>query len=174
MKKKFTLFTVAALSLFALGACSTTTPTKKEASQVSSSAAEANASTDAAKSTDYKVGDTIVFDGHMEITIMGVEWTEERNQFADTQPERVLKVTYNIKNLSDEDYVVGNDMELYVAGNKMETYPNSSTFETISKGRNFEGAVQHFGVNGSGDMELEVEPSFAFDTEPAIIKLDIQ
>ena len=58
MKKKLTLFTVAALSLFALGACSTTTPTKKETSD---SATKASSTTEAATNTEYKVGDTIVF-----------------------------------------------------------------------------------------------------------------
>ena len=49
MKKKFTLFTVAALSLFALGACSTTTPTKKETSD---SATKASSTTEAATNTE--------------------------------------------------------------------------------------------------------------------------
>jgi len=122
----------------------------------------------------YKVGDVITFDDEAEFTITGAEWTDERNEFDDTNPERVLKVTYNVKNLSNDDYVLGTDLELYVNGQKMDTYPNDSTFDSISKGRSYEGAVEYFGVNGSGDIEVEVEPSFSFTTEPAVVKLDIQ
>ncbi len=123
--------------------------------------------------TTYKVGDTITFKDEAEITITGAEWTDERNEFDDTNPERVLKVTYNVKNLSDDDYVLGTDLELYVNGQKMEDYPNGSTFDSISKGRSYEGAVQYFGVNGSGDIEVEVEPAFSFTSDKAIVKLDV-
>lgn len=177
MKKKFTLLTVVSLSLFALAACSTTTPTKKESSDAKTEQ-KSEEVTEAPKETTYKVGDTIVFDGYAEITITGAEWTDERNQFEadflETVPEKVLKVTYNITNLSDKDYFVGSDIELYVAGKKMESYPNTNTMDTVSAGRAYEGAIQHFGVIGSGAIELELEPSIAFDTEPAIVKLDIQ
>lgn len=122
----------------------------------------------------YKVGDVITFKNEAEITITGADWSDERNEFADTTPEKVLKVTYNVNNLSDDDYVLGDDLELYVNGQKMDTYPNGGTLDSISKGRSYEGAVQYFGVNGSGDIEVEVEPSFSFTSEPAVVKLDIQ
>ena len=104
MKKKYTLFTVAALSLFALGACSTTTPTKKETSD---SATKASSTTEAATNTEYKVGDTIVFKDVAEITITNVAWTDERNSASDIVANKVLLVTYNLTNLTDDDYVVG-------------------------------------------------------------------
>lgn len=171
--KKIMFLGVSLLTVGVLAACSTTTtPTKKDTSAKTEQSTTESSSE--AKETTYKVGDTIVFDGYAEITITGAEWTDERNQFEDSQPERVLKVTYNAKNLSDDDYVIGSDMELYVGGQKMESYANTNTFDTISKGRTFEGAVQHFGVNGTGEIEIEIEPAFAFDAEPAIVKLDIQ
>ncbi len=176
--KKITLLGVTLLSVVALAACSTkATPTKKDTS-AKTEQKSTSASSSESKKTTYKIGDTIVFDGYAEFTITGAEWTDERNQFESKvvkkAPEKVLKVTYNVKNLSDKDYLTGSDMDLYIAGNKMEVYPNTNTIETISAGRSYEGAIRHFGVIGKGEMEIEIEPSFIFDAEPAIIKLDIQ
>ena len=168
MKKKYTLFTVAALSLFALGACSSgSEPTKGEAD------ASTVETTTVADKTSFAVGDTIVFDGSAEYTITAAEWTDERNEFADSQPEKVLKVTYNMTNLSDEDQSIGMDMNLYVGGKKMETYPNTNTMDSLSAGRTYEGAIQHFAVNGTGDIELEVQPILDFSAKPAIVTLTL-
>lgn len=144
----------------------------KAIDETSSSTTE-QASSSSSQST-YNVGDTITFEDEAQFTITGAEWTDERNQFDDTNPEKVLKVTYNVTNLSDDDYVLGSDLELYVNGQKMEDYPNGGTFDTISTGRSYEGAVQYFGVNGSGDMEIEVSPAFSFTSDKAIVKLDIK
>ena len=168
MKKKFTLFTVAALSLFALGACSSgNEPTKGESDSTTVE------TTTVADKTTFAVGDKIVFEGSAEYTITAAEWTDERNEYADSQPEKVLKVTYNVTNLSDEDTSIGMDMNLYVGGKKMESYPNSNTMDGLSAGRTYEGAVQHFAVNGSGDIELEVQPILDFTAKPAIVQLTL-
>lgn len=167
--KKLGILGVTDLSVLALSAYSngTTEPKKAEAT------------TTATETTTFSVGETIVFEGIAEITITNVEWTEERNQFESsfvkTTPERVLKVTYSVNNISDKDYILGGGITLYVAGKKMETYPNSNTIDTISAGRAYEGAAEHFGVIGSGEMELEIEPSFTFgNTKPAIVTLTIE
>ncbi len=67
--------------------------------------------------------------------------------FDKTNPDKVLKVTYNVKNLSDSDLAVGVDIDLFVGGNKMETYPNKYN------GVNFTGSIngrcqRHFGIRG--------------------------
>ena len=77
-------------------------------------------------------------------------------------------------NLSDKDAVVGMGMDLYVGSKKMETYANSTTTETISAGRSYEGVIQHFGVNGSGSKELEINPFMDFSgTKPAIVTFEL-
>lgn len=53
----------------------------------------------------------------MEITVTNAEFTDERNEFDETNPEKVLKVTYNVVNNTDKEYLVSSEMELYV-GNK--------------------------------------------------------
>ena len=121
------------------------------------------------KSKKFAVEDKITFDNVAEYTITNVEWTDKRNQFDDKNPDKVLKVTYNVTNLSDKNLSVGSDMDLYVGGKKMETYPNDNTLESISPGRSLEGATEHFGVFGEGDLELEVKPAFDFKSKPAIV-----
>ena len=173
MKKKFTLFTVAALSLFALGACSTTTPTKKETSD---SATKASSTTEAATNTEYKVGDTIVFKDVAEITITNVAWTDERNSASDIVANKVLLVTYNLTNLTDDDYVVGEDIDLYVNNKSTESYPVGTILETIAAGRSIEGATAAFAVNEDGTAELEVEPGFQINSKlkPAVVSIELQ
>ena len=172
MKKKFTLFTVAALSLFALGACSTTTPTKKETSD---SATKASSTTEAATNTEYKVGDTIVFKDVAEITITNVAWTDERNSVSDIVANKVLLVTYNLTNLTDDDYVVGEDIDLYVNNKSTESYPVGTILETIAAGRSIEGATAAFAVNEDGTAELEVEPGFQINSKlkPAVVSIEL-
>ena len=172
MKKKFTLFTVAALSLFALGACSTTTPTKKE---TSNSATKASSTTEAATNTEYKVGDTIVFKDVAEITITNVAWTDERNSASDIVANKVLLVTYNLTNLTDDDYVVGEDIDLYVNNKSTESYPVGTILETIAAGRSIEGATAAFAVNEDGTAELEVEPGFQINSKlkPAVVSIEL-
>ena len=172
MKKKFPLFTVAALSLFALGACSTTTPTKKETSD---SATKASSTTEAATNTEYKVGDTIVFKDVAEITITNVAWTDERNSASDIVANKVLLVTYNLTNLTDDDYVVGEDIDLYVNNKSTESYPVGTILETIAAGRSIEGATAAFAVNEDGTAELEVEPGFQINSKlkPAVVSIEL-
>ena len=172
MKKKFTLFTVAALSLFALGACSTTTPTKKETSD---SATKASSTTEAATNTEYKVGDTIVFKDVAEITITNVAGTDERNSVSDIVANKVLLVTYNLTNLTDDDYVVGEDIDLYVNNKSTESYPVGTILETIAAGRSIEGATAAFAVNEDGTAELEVEPGFQINSKlkPAVVSIEL-
>ncbi len=45
---------------------------------------------------------------------------------------KVLLVTYNVTNLTDKDYVVGEDMDLYVNNKVTEGYPVGTILETIA------------------------------------------
>ncbi|MFQ9597769.1 MAG: hypothetical protein ACLRZG_08510 [Streptococcus sp.] len=124
------------------------------------------------KKSTYAIGDKIVFDKQAEYTITNVEWTDERNDFDKTNPDKVLKVTYNVKNLSDSDLAVGVDIDLFVGGNKMETYPNTNTMGSISPGRSMEGADTTFWCKRDGKLELEIKPFAAFNEKPAIVAFD--
>ena len=165
------LLTVAALG--SLAACSSQSASKSDSA---STGVKTEQSSSTAKSSDkktYAIGDKITFEGKVEFTITGVEWTDERNQFEKSQPEKVLKVTYNLTNLSDEDYPIVGDVDLYVGGKKMDSYPNGGTMGSVSAGRTYEGAVSYFAVNGSGAKELEVEPFMGIGTKPAIVAFQL-
>ncbi|HEM2793348.1 TPA: hypothetical protein U0603_001489 [Streptococcus suis] len=171
--KKITFLAVTALSVLTLAACSTTEPSKKETTDTSSSVAQS--SSEQASDTSYKVGDTIVFKDVAEITITNIAWTDERNTVSDIVANKVLLVTYNVTNLTDEDYVVGEDMDLYINNKVTESYPVGTILETIAPGRSIEGATTAFAVNEEGASELEVKPGFQFSTDikPAIVKFDL-
>ncbi|WP_223363477.1 hypothetical protein [Streptococcus australis] len=69
---------------------------------------------------------------------------------------------------------IGIDINLFVGGNKMESYANDHTMGSITPGRSIEGAVEHFGVKGEGDLELEIKPFAALGEKPAIISIDVK
>ncbi|CYU69031.1 hypothetical protein [Streptococcus suis] len=73
--KKITFLAVTTLSVLALAACSTTEPSKKGATETSSSVTQS--SSEQASDTSYKVGDTIIFKDVAEITITNIAWTDE-------------------------------------------------------------------------------------------------
>lgn len=174
--RKLLGFGLTLAAVVALAACSSSSSNTQSSASSSSQAAETSSSSSeaASKTGKYAIGDKITFDKQAEITITGVEWSDERNQFDDTNPDKVLKVTYNITNLSDKDIYVGSDLDLYVGGKKMESYPNDNTMESVSPNRSLEGATSHFGVKGTGDMELEVKPFAAFGEKPAIVAFTLQ
>ncbi|MTB64457.1 hypothetical protein GGG87_05570 [Streptococcus sp. zg-86] len=158
--------------LFNLVACSSAKDSQKEMQSEQNTAQET--STSSPTQQKYSIGDKITFEGKVEYTVTGAEWSEERNQFDNSNPEKVLKMTYNVTNLSDKDLLIGSDIDLYVNGKKMESYPNAHTIETISAGRSYEGAIENFGVNGSGEMEFEIKPFADFSgTKPAIVAFNL-
>ena len=170
--KKWLALGFSLLSISLLVACGNSQKNSEKASQeVQTEKSSTSEAKNENKST-YSIGDTITFDNYAEYTITNVEWTDERNEFDNTNPDKVLKVTYNVKNLSDKDMPIGIDINLFVGGNKMETYPNTNTMGSISPGRSMEGAVQHFGVKGDGKLELEIKPFAAFNEKPAIVAFD--
>ena len=171
--KKLLTLGLSCLSILTLAACSGTSKenistSKDDKTQTSSNKEDTN------KKGKLAIGDKVTFDNVAEYTITNVEWTDERNQFDQTNPDKVLKVTYNVTNLSDKNLPVGWDMDLYVGGKKMESYANDNTLESISPSRSLDGAIKHFGVVGDGDLELEIKPAVDFKSKPAIVafKLD--
>ncbi|GGE30437.1 hypothetical protein [Streptococcus himalayensis] len=122
MKKSTSLLVLwSAGILLSLTACGSKIESPKATSSEESTA---QTSSQANAQGKYGIGDKITFDGQAEYTITGVEWSEERNQFDQSHPEKVLKVSYNVTNLSDKDLLIGSDIDLYVGGKKMGTYPN--------------------------------------------------
>ncbi|HFR3343069.1 TPA: DUF4352 domain-containing protein [Streptococcus suis] len=169
MKRTITLLSAVALTGLLLTACSS-----NEATKTSSAPEVTETSSSSTEQTSFKIGDTLTFDGEANITITGVSYTDERNEFAEVDPLKVIVVSYNVENLSDKDYVIGSEISLYVNGKKMESYPVATTLDTISAGRTFEGASQAFAITEEGEYELEVVPSLSFTAKPAIVPFTIE
>lgn len=106
----------------------------------------------------YTVGDTVTV-GDVTYTLNGVELTDERNEFEDSNPEKVIKVTYHVKNNSDKDLPIGADLNAYGPDNKkLETYPlNDTTLDAVAPGKEAD-VTTGFGLDGSGKVELQFAP----------------
>ena len=109
--KKWLALGFSFLSVSVLVACGNSEKSSKSSSNEvkteQSSTKETKTEESSEKKSTYSVGDKIVFEKFAEYTITNVEWSDERNEFDDTNPDKVLKVTYNVKNLSDKDMPVG-------------------------------------------------------------------
>ncbi|WP_430612482.1 DUF4352 domain-containing protein [Enterococcus sp. DIV0876] len=119
----------------------------------------------------YSVGDTVKV-GDAEYTLTGVELTDERNQFDETNPAEVVKISYTVKNNSDSDLPVGADVDVYGSDDKKaESYPNENTMGSVAPGKQMD-CVQHFGINGTGEIEIHFAPLISFE-DAAIYKATI-
>ncbi|WP_404349058.1 DUF4352 domain-containing protein [Sutcliffiella horikoshii] len=102
----------------------------------------------------FAVGDKVDVAGYV-ITINGVSLTEERNEYADENPEEVLALEITLQNSTQEEiYFNAYELELYDAnGTLMEVYPLDNFDATLQPGKNSSGTV-FFGVSGDGPYEL--------------------
>ncbi|EFR92349.1 gp32 [Listeria innocua FSL S4-378] len=83
-----------------------------------------------------------------------VEKTSERNQFDDTNPKNVVKISYKVENNSGAEYFVDSDIDVYDSKGTMgERYPLDNTTGKIPDGKNM-NADFHAGVNESGNIEI--------------------
>lgn len=172
MKRKLLIFSALLVTSLGLAACSGT----KEEKQVESEQPSSNVVKKETVKEEFKIGDRIVFDGEVAITITGATYTDERNQFEESDPLHVLVVTYNVENLSDDEYLAWRELDLYVNNKKMESYPVSMFIsEKLPAGRSFEGATVGFAITEEGEYELEVKPStFGSEAKPQIVKFVVE
>lgn len=161
------------LSLILTGAITLTSCSSEKKEEVSNSNSSTPTQTPVKKSNEAKLGEKLIFENEAEITIKKAEWTQERSSAADIEAKKVLLVTYDIKNISDKKYSVGDEVDLYVNGKKAQKYHIKVTLDTITPNRILENATQAFAVNEDGELELEVSP-FLSQKPKKIIKLDLK
>lgn len=112
-------------------------------------------------------GDSVTIDD-ITFTLDDAYYTDERNEFAEIQPDNVLMLDVTIQNNTDQDYPVGMDIQLYVDGGKAETYPVATLMDGVSAGRSILGQ-QSFAIIGEpSEIELEFSPFMNFSGEKAI------
>ena len=109
--------------------------------------------------------------GGVKFTVKAVSLTDERNQFADEEPSKVVKIEYEIENNSDDEIPIGADLEVYDGtGNKSNSYPLDNTMGSLQPGKKIQG-TEHYGIE-EGPIELYFQPMFSFD-KAAIFELEV-
>lgn len=121
----------------------------------------------------YKVGDSVKVD-KVTYTLVSVEKTDERNEFAEDNPANVIKVVYHVKNESDQEVPLGTDLEAYGPKNsKLKEYPiNDTTLDSLASGKEAD-VTTGFGSDDLGDFELQFAP-FASFSNSAKFKVNVQ
>lgn len=118
------------------------------------------------KDTKIKsVGETTEIDG-VSFTLDNASYTDERNEFAEVQADKVLKVDMTIKNNSVEEIPVGGDVKVYVDGKQAESYPiTDGLMDSLSPNREISGS-EGFAINGNPEkIELEFQPLTSFSNK---------
>lgn len=151
-----------------IGACANTVDDKDEKVEDSTEQTESTEVVEEVKADEESsveeqpqllaVGDSATIDD-ITLTVNSVSFTDERNSYADTTPERVIAIEYTLENGQEEDYPFGMDMDLYVDGKKADSYPLGMDLGSVSAGRAVD-AVSYFGVDGE-EIELEWQPVFS-------------
>jgi hypothetical protein len=120
----------------------------------------------------FKIGDKVDIAGTV-ITITGASYTDERNEFEEKQPEKVLILNLAVQNASQEElFFNAFELEVYDSeGTKMESYPIDYLTETLQPGKNITGRGA-YGVSGKGPYEVYYT-DFATDTK-AMWNIDVK
>lgn len=168
---RWVLIIIGALVLF--GACSalladdtdTSTESDESTTEEVGSTEEESEVEDSAGAELLTVGDSYTIDD-ITFTVNNTYYTDERNEFAETDPENVIAIEYTLENNSDEDYPFGVDTQVYADGQQMESYPLGTDLGSVSSGRSVESTT-YYGINGE-KVELEWEPFFSFSGDKGI------
>ncbi|MFJ7732015.1 DUF4352 domain-containing protein [Lysinibacillus sp. NPDC097231] len=172
MKKKL-IFSAALVLSLGLAACGEeATPKENDTKQPVQADAENNKEQEAQKEKSLTVGDSAEFK-NAKFTLKAVSTTDDRNQFDETNPNQVIKIEYELENLSDADMSYGMDLSVYDgAGNKMELYPLDNSMGSIASGKKVQG-IQYFGVIEGGKIEIHYAPIVSFD-KAAVFEVEVQ
>lgn len=120
----------------------------------------------------YSVGDSVDVGG-VVYTLNSVELSDERNQFDDSNPDYVIKVSYTMQNNTDSDIPVGMDVSAYGPDEKkLDSYPNDNTMGSVAVDKKID-VTQHFGVSSLGEMEFQFAPLVSIK-DTADFKVDVQ
>lgn len=144
-----------------------TPETSQEGAEAEAETTETEEQTTAPEGDSAKltIGDSKEIDG-IKFTVTNSYYTDERNEFAETSPEKVIAIEYTIENNSEDDYPFGMDEQVYVDGKQAETYPLDNSMGSVSAGRSADGIV-FYGVDGD-TVELEWAPMFSFSGEKGV------
>ena len=134
----------------------------------------------------YSVGDTITVqtsNGDYSFKITGVSETAERNEYTDSDPDRVILIDYEYENISyaveyddyynDKLYLGSGDFDVYDAdGHAMEDYPISYVYpHSISPGHKTVGQMAYELNNDTNYVEMELD-EYGYNGPGIIVDLE--
>lgn len=131
----------------------------------SSESTNESSSEEPAETGTLVIGDSFTTDD-ITVTVTNAYFTDQRNQFDESNPEQVIAIEYILENNSETDYPFGMDFQVYVDGALTDTYANENSMGSVSAGRSVE-AIAHYGVNGT-TIEAEWEPMMSFSGEKGV------
>ena len=117
----------------------------------------------------YTIGETVTYTKNskdlIHFTVDSVRNTDDRNEFADSQPEQVIIIHYSYENIANEDDIYFSSINFKVideGGNVCETYPASiNTYpQTAPIGTKSEGRGLYF-KQQSSKIKLIVELDYS-------------
>ena len=119
----------------------------------------------------YTIGETVTYTKNskdlIHFTVDSVRNTDDRNEFADSQPEQVIIIHYSYENIANEDdyfiFQVFNFKVIDEGGNVCETYPASiNTYpQTAPIGTKSEGEEAYGLKQQSSKIKLIVELDYS-------------
>jgi len=169
--KKIFLLLLAAIFAVGLVACDEESASSEEADQEGQEAEAAEDDATEKEEETLTIGDTAEVDG-IKFTLKGVSTTDERNEFEETNPSKVVKIEYEVENNSEEEIPVGGDLQVYDGtGNQVDSYALDNTMGSLQPGKKMQG-VEHFGIE-EGPIEVYFQPLISFE-DPAIFTADIE
>lgn len=119
-------------------------------------------------------------EGQYSITIDSVKDGAGRNEYADTQPKRIILINYSYENVSCKQDIAVYDYYFHVydaSGKLLETYPSIDASEpssTISAGKHNSASIAYGLDNDSDQITIEVYDIFNFDNRVATYNISIQ
>ena len=118
----------------------------------------------------YTIGETVTYTKNskdlIHFTVDSVRNTDDRNEFADSQPEQVIIIHYSYENIANEDDIYFSSINFKVideGGNVCETYPASiNTYpQTAPIGTKSEGEEAYGLKQQSSKIKLIVELDYS-------------
>ena len=123
------------------------------------------------ESDTNSIGDSVEI-GDYTIKITEAYYTNERVEFEETDPDKVLVLSFELTNNSDEELTyTSNDFKVYVDNKEMKPYALEAALGNVSPGRTVEEKTA-IGIIGDGDIEIEWQPSINFDDLSVLWVLD--
>ena len=169
MNRNFFSITVAILATISLTACSGGTNNDTQGGSKVTKTTKKKP-----KISYYKKGETVKV-GKVEYTLKSAVITTKRNQFEDSNPKNVIKITYHVKNDGKKDLPVGSDVDAYGPDNtKLKSYPvEDTTLDAIAPGKEAD-VVEGFAAKKLGTFEFQFRPFGDFDSKSAKFQVNIK